>query len=79
MIKLLIRKTLFNESEVRELGKQYMDKLDYFKKGILRHLRSLVENTQEEIKKAYAPGTIRTWKGQKYIKGADKKWRRYYE
>jgi len=80
---VFLRKALLKESDLREAGKRYMEKLDYFKKGILRHLRSLKEETldemPDEIKKAYAPGTIRTWKGQKYIKGADKKWRRYYE
>jgi hypothetical protein len=86
-MKLMLRKALFNKSEVEEAGKRYMEKLDYFKNGILRHLRTLEKDENEineiikheEIKKAFAPGTIRTWRGQKYIKGADKKWRRYYE
>ncbi|MCL1993474.1 MAG: hypothetical protein FWG66_11075 [Spirochaetes bacterium] len=51
-------------------------KLEYFKKKILAHLRGLPEG---DVKKAYNPGTIRTWKGKKHIKGADKKWRPYYD
>ncbi len=32
-----------------------------------------------EIEKAFPVGTIRTWKGKKFIKSPDKKWRPYYE
>lgn len=35
--------------------------------------------TELYMAKAYGVGTIRTWKGKKYIKGPDKKWRRYYD
>ncbi|GHU65037.1 hypothetical protein FACS189447_03260 [Spirochaetia bacterium] len=54
------------------------DKLNYFKQKIIDHLRTLKDTDPPEVKKAMAPGTIREWKGKKYIKGADKKWRRYY-
>jgi len=76
---LFFRKSMTPVSPVHK-DKTEKDKLDFFKRGILRHLRSLNDfDEPDEVKKAYAPGTIRTWKGEKYIKGADKKWRRYYD
>lgn len=35
--------------------------------------------TELYLRKAYAPGTIRDWKGGKYIKGGDGKWKPYSE
>jgi hypothetical protein len=50
------------------------DKLEYFKQKIIEYLKS-----QDTIEKGgMAVGTIREWKGKKYIKGPDNKWRRYY-
>ncbi|MCQ2577548.1 MAG: hypothetical protein MJ176_03340 [Treponema sp.] len=61
----------------------------YYKKWALDHLKKqldeeetvtkALEYCEEYLEKAYGVGTIRIWKGKKYIKGPDKKWRRYYE
>lgn len=61
----------------------------YYKNWALDHLKKqlkeedtvtkALEYCEEYMEKAYGVGTIRTWKGKKYIKGADKKWRRYYD
>ena len=67
------------------------DKLDYFKKKILEHLLYLEED-RKDLKKSLLQaesfakggkglpiGTIREWKGKKYIKIAPGKWRPKYE
>ncbi|WP_461246361.1 LPD1 domain-containing protein [Treponema sp. R6D11] len=53
-------------------------KFEELKRRIIEHLKAQdkMENTIE--KGGMAIGTIREWKGNKYIKGADNKWRRYY-
>lgn len=61
----------------------------YYKKWALDHLKKqlkeedtvtkALEYCEEYMEKAYGIGTIRTWKGKKYIKGPDKKWRRYFD
>lgn len=61
----------------------------FYKKWALDHLKKqldeeetvtkALEYCEEYLEKAYGVGTIREWKGKKYIKGPDKKWRRYYE
>ncbi len=66
-------------------------KLDYFKKRILEHLESL-EADKEELKKSLLEaesiakggkglpvGTVRDWKGRKYIKVAPGKWKPKYD
>lgn len=71
------------------------EKLEYFKKKILAHLDDLEqkENAEKkELKKSllafemtsiekagYPVGTIREWKGKKYIKVAPKKWKPKYD
>ena len=71
------------------------EKLEYFKKKILAHLDDLEqkENTEKkELKKSllafemtsiekagYPVGTIREWKGKKYIKVAPGKWKPKYD
>lgn len=62
---------------------------EYFKNWAINHLKKQTKKdadvcksffyAEKEINKAFGVGTIRTWKGKKYIKGADKKWRPYYE
>lgn len=67
------------------------DKLDYFKKKILEHLLCLEED-RKDLKKSLLQaesfakggkglpiGTIREWKGKKYIKIAPGKWRPKYD
>lgn len=68
-------------------------KFNYFKKLLVRHLDELEEKektTKEEVKKSiieaesirkagYPVGTVREWKGKKYIKVAPKKWRPKYD
>lgn len=67
------------------------DKLDYFKRKILEHLMGLEED-RKDLKKSLLQaesfakggkglpiGTIREWKGKKYIKIAPGKWRPKYE
>lgn len=67
------------------------DKLDYFKKKILEHLLCLEED-RKDLKKSLLQaesfakggkglpiGTIREWKGKKYIKIAPSKWRPKYD
>ncbi|MCL2174465.1 MAG: PBECR2 nuclease fold domain-containing protein [Treponema sp.] len=57
-------------------------RLQELKKKIIAHLQE--EDTLEKSivsileKGGMATGTIREWKGKKYIKGADGKWRRHY-
>jgi hypothetical protein len=61
-------------SFILKSGQPSDEKLEYFKQKIIEHLK-----TQDTIEKGgFAVGTIREWKGRKYIKGADNKWRRYY-
>jgi hypothetical protein len=69
MLKILMRKALKD------------DKLAYFKKLILDHLDQLGNDDKEQIlKKAGMPvGTIRDWKGKKYIKTASGKWKPKYD
>lgn len=71
------------------------EKLDYFKKKILAHLddleqkenaekkelkKSLIAFEMASIEKAgYPVGTIREWKGKKYIKVAPGKWKPKYD
>ena len=64
------------------------DKLSYFKKKILDHLSSLEEKEKSGLKKslfmikggrALPVGTIKEWKGNKYIKLQSGKWKRKYE
>jgi hypothetical protein len=52
------------------------EKLEYFKQKLIEHLKAQDQDTIE--KGGFAVGTIREWNGSKYIKGADNKWRRYY-
>lgn len=65
------------------------DRFNYFKKKVLDHLSKL-ESKEKDIKKAisfaeslvksgYPVGTIRIWKGKKYIKVAPNKWRPKYD
>lgn len=67
------------------------EKLDYFKKLILEHLESL-EADKKELKKSLLEaesiakggkglpvGTVRDWKGRKYIKVAPGKWKPKYD
>ncbi|MCQ2086692.1 MAG: hypothetical protein MJZ37_01250 [Bacilli bacterium] len=61
----------------------------FYKKWALDHLKKqldeeetvtkALEYCEEYLEKAYGVGTIREWKGKKYIKGPDKKWRRYFD
>lgn len=69
------------------------EKLDYFKKLVMEHLNGLEEKKdaeKREVKKSileaesmqkagYPVGTIREWKGRKYIKIAPNKWRPKYD
>lgn len=74
------------------IGKSADDlRFEQFKKKVLEHLDSLEEGEKElekslatieagDIKKAgYPVGTIREWKGKKYIKIAQGKWRPKYD
>ena len=67
------------------------EKLDYFKKKILEHLESL-ELDREDLKKSLLEaesiakggkglpvGSVREWKGRKYIKVAPGKWKPKYD
>ncbi|MDR0475122.1 MAG: hypothetical protein LBH43_15795, partial [Treponema sp.] len=64
------------------------NKLEYFRKKILEHLSKL-EKEEKTVNKALAfldimkggfpVGTIRTWKGKKYIKKPDGKWGPKYD
>ena len=68
-------------------------KFEYFKRKIIEHLTKLerqearqvrksiayLERLEKAERKKYNPGDIATWKNGKFIKGVDKKWRRYYE
>lgn len=67
------------------------EKLDYFKKLVIEHLESL-EADKKELKKSLLEaesiakggkgmpvGTVRDWKGRKYVKVAPGKWRPKYD
>jgi hypothetical protein len=56
------------------------EKLEYFKRLVIEHLKSLDSGDSDMEKgRAYDVGTIRERRGgTKWIKGADKKWRLYY-
>jgi hypothetical protein len=81
-MKLVINKALIQESYLRELAQKTIDtdKLAYFKKQIIEYLNGQAPETTDIKKAVYGIGTIRGWKGgKKYIKGPDKKWRRFYD
>ena len=75
-----------------EVGKQKIS-VEHFKKLVMQHLDELEEKENAEknaVKKAiieaeslqksgYPVGTIREWKGKKYIKVAPNKWRPKYD
>ena len=78
------------QKSVQEKTSEKDSKFDYFKKKVLEHLASLQDKEHEEVKKAildaenlqkagYPVGTIREWKGEKYIKVAPNKWRPKYD
>jgi len=78
------------QKSVQEKTSEKDSKFDYFKKKVLEHLASLQDKEHEEVKKAildaenlqkagYPVGTIREWKGRKYIKVAPNKWRPKYD
>jgi hypothetical protein len=86
MLKIGLRVNAIMKSQTGE------NKLEYFRKLILDHLSKLEreENSvskslsiwEMKMQKAGFPiGTIRTWKGENYIKTADKKtpWKRKYD
>jgi hypothetical protein len=65
-------------------------KLEYFRKKILDHLENLEKEEGKIVNKAlsfldsmskggYSVGTVRTWKGQKYVKVAPGDWRKKYD
>ena len=68
-----------------------MSKLEYFKKKVLSILDSQEKAGAQDFKKSFAyivdvvakgnfpVGTIREWKGKKYIKVAPGKWRPKYD
>jgi hypothetical protein len=68
---LSLKKSLLKHSDIQE-----GIKLDYFKKQILDCLDDAVDLDEKEgVKKAgYPVGTIRTWKGQEFVKIAPGKW-----
>ncbi len=56
------------------------NKLEYFRKKILEHLETLEDDGGVMEKGAKMPvGTIREWKGKKYIKVAPDKWQPKYD
>jgi len=87
-----IRKAIMAEFVIT-VQKSEGDKLNYFKKLVLDHLNTLEEDGKElkkslmeaetaELKKSgrsLPVGTIRDWKGQKYIKTAPGKWKPKYD
>jgi hypothetical protein len=87
-MRIYFSKAWFLGQKVRksEPEKEKDEKFSYFKKKILEHLNSLAKD-REELKKSllvmekanYPVGTIREWKGKKYIKVAQGKWRPKYD
>ena len=78
MLKILMRKAISLYSMRKALKD---DKLAYFKKLMLAHLDKLGNDDEERsLKKAgYPVGTIREWKGKKFVKIAPGKWRAKYD
>ena len=88
MTKLVLKKALFNKSEVLKRGED-AQQLEKFRKLILDHLSTLDNDEPEKgvaVKKAFSKtilmlksglpvGTIHTYKdGKKYIKSPSLKW-----
>ena len=65
------------------------EELEYFKGKLLEHLEKLEKQERTALKKALLQAeqltkgvdcrNIRTWKGKKYVKLANKKWARKYD
>lgn len=87
---ICFKKSFLQSKEVKQFVRK--SRLDEFKRRILEHLskleakekkdgkvqKALVE--QERLDKAgYPVGTVREWKGKKYMKVAPNKWKRKYE
>jgi hypothetical protein len=93
MTKLVLKKALVTESEIRRIGKDAAQQLEKFRKLILDHLDLLDDEREEKsMQKAFssmirmekggkglAVGTVREWKGKKFKKIAPGKWRPVYE
>lgn len=85
-MRIYFSKAWFLGQKVRKSEPEKDEKFSYFKKKILEHLNSLAKD-REELKKSllvmekanYPVGTIREWKGKKYIKVAQGKWRPKYD
>jgi hypothetical protein len=78
-----LRKALLTETYLRGLIKSVGggddNKLAYFKKMILETLDSDDSEHSDMQKAGYPVGTIREWKGKKFIKVAPNKWRPKYD
>ena len=90
MMKIMIKKSIM-DYHINVMSKSLADKkFSYFKEKVLEHLNDLEKEEKKEVKKAllsyekmekagYPVGTIRTWKGKKYVKIAPNKWRPKYD
>lgn len=90
---VFFRKSFLYGKTVEKSVKGYAPKLEYFKKLVMQQLDELEEKEnaeKSEVKKSileaesmqksgYPVGTIREWKGKKYIKIAPGKWRPKYD
>lgn len=88
---IVFKKSFLKSAEVKAFVKE--SRLNYFKEKIFEHLERIEREEKKrlkEVKKAlftmeslgkagFPVGTIREWKGKKYIKTAPGKWRRKYE
>ena len=72
----------------KRLEKAIKKDLDYFKKKLIDALKGnsgevsksiYILSSRMEKAKTYAVGTIREWKGRKFIKAPDNTWKRYYD
>jgi hypothetical protein len=85
VVGVLFFKLYFSERTMKD------EKLDYFKKLVIEHLESL-EADKKELKKSLLEaesiakggkgmpvGTVRDWKGRKYVKVAPGKWKPKYD
>jgi hypothetical protein len=92
-MKLVMRKALLREDDLRNNAKAHNENLEYFRKQILDHLDSIDDDKEEKaMQKAFssmlriekggkglAVGTVREWKGKKFKKISPGKWRPVYE
>jgi hypothetical protein len=79
MLKLIMKKSKPKKAGSVKLFSESDAKLEHFRKQILKHLESLEENETLNKARGMSIGTVREWKGKKYIKTGEGKWKPKYD